>query len=566
MMNKYVVELNDSDLICQICMGEIFCPMIANDGGVYCENCIVEWFKKNTNSPNFAMIKDGMDKKYIKCKLFSNIYRSINGMNCLYFDDLLDCPATLFDGKKNALKIMEIIDANYRDKRDSEMWKLTKIFSNEKMIKYLIKNISSDWKGIQKWGLIHYVCRLGSLKMIKYYVKRGADLEAIDCDEWRPIHYICGDSNILCSSDQLKAIRYLVDLGVDMEALTDKKYKPIHYVCSDNNNMCSSDQMEAIRYLVEQGIRLEAENNEKMRPIHFICSDLNKMCSSDQMEAIKYLIERGVETDFRCDGKLPLISACSEQNNMCSADQLELIKYLIDRKIDFNEKGRWGPMHFVCSSQNNLHSSDQLEAIKYMIKKDVDMDRMDGNRWRPIHYVCSYDQHNLCQPDQLEALRCLVRHGVLMDVENNDGEKPLDQLMTTGHKHSNEYVEMMRLFCKTNQKFNFFELNFEFLKETNFIEPKNRRYMIEFIIDNAVKNDRSEQTIRRILISEKERLHSISKDTYYHYINAMIKNVIKYSQIGDDLREIFNIIRTNVRDTKHMTKENYEKTIKILKL
>jgi ankyrin repeat protein len=45
--------------------------------------------------------------------------------------------------------------------------------------------------------------------MIKYIIDKGVDLECVDNDGWKPIHYICRYSTP-------KIIKYIIDKGVDV--------------------------------------------------------------------------------------------------------------------------------------------------------------------------------------------------------------------------------------------------------------------------------------------------------------------------------------------------------------
>jgi ankyrin repeat protein len=530
-MNKYVVELDESDLICQICMGNLFQPMIASDGGVYCESCIAEWFKKNTNPPQF---NKSNDKKYFKCKLFMGIYKSIDRIGCLCLDDLVDCPDVLYNDKKNATRIMGIIDAYYQNLKETDILKFTKIFCNKKMIKYLIKNTDSEWKGMHDLKLIHYLCRFGSWKMIKYYIKKGADLEAVDCDKWRPIHYICCDQNNLNSKDQLKAIKYLADREIAKTSNIGNDLVTINYICSHENNLCSTDQLVAIKYLADIGINMEIKDSNGWKPIHYICSDSNNLCSADQLVAIRYLAEKGC--------------CLKEKNN-----------------------GVRPPIHYICSVQNNMCSSDQLEAIRYLVDRGVCMDAKDCDEWNPVRYICSIMNNNMCNPDKLQAMQYLFDHGALLD-DPLDGA--IDYLKNLDC--SIERIKMLQLIDPTNRHIvvNFLKLTesnlFKYFDERTHIDPKNRRYVVEMIIKCTIEHNIAKQSLKTIImdilsgIGKNSILSLVSKTTYYHVINILIISSIKNSKIGDDLREIFNVIRTNVRNTKHMSKDNYDRTIKML--
>ena len=67
------------------------------------------------------------------------------------------------------------------------------------------------------------------------------DLECIDNNNWRPIHYICKFSTP-------EMIKYIIDKGVDLECKTNENWRPIHYICSYSTP-------EMIKYIIDKGAK-----------------------------------------------------------------------------------------------------------------------------------------------------------------------------------------------------------------------------------------------------------------------------------------------------------------------
>jgi ankyrin repeat protein len=67
--------------------------------------------------------------------------------------------------------------------------------------------------------ILHHACKSGSNVMIEYLVGIGCDIEATNCEGWRPIH-------IACMSQTLDTIRFLLSKGVNVLAKTNKGVKP----------------------------------------------------------------------------------------------------------------------------------------------------------------------------------------------------------------------------------------------------------------------------------------------------------------------------------------------------
>lgn len=68
--SRKFVEIDDADLRCSICTFAYEDPVITDTGGVYCEECITEWFKTNSTDPLTNVV---VSKKLIPCATIKSI-------------------------------------------------------------------------------------------------------------------------------------------------------------------------------------------------------------------------------------------------------------------------------------------------------------------------------------------------------------------------------------------------------------------------------------------------------------------------------------------------------------
>jgi hypothetical protein len=527
-MTELTVCMDRSDLSCPICMDDLFNPVVAMDGLLYCEKCIIEWFLTNSHCPNG--LNNGTKKQWVKCNFLTDMYKLANPLGCMTIDDLVvlstDSVAVdmLCRKKRNCENLIDVIGGYDYLKIEDGDDKLKQIFSNKKLVKYLIKNVDAEWAG--KCGsrkLIHYVCRFASLKLIKYAIRlKKWDLETMTGKDWRPIHYACSCSNVLNSSDQMKMIRYLVERGVDLEAKNNEGMRPIHFVCGSVTNLCSSDQVEMIRYLAERGVCLEEKDREDWKPIHYVCS---------------------------CE------------NNLCSTDQAEMIRYMMDRKVcmeSVNDEGIC-PQHIVFSGNNYLSSSDYLSIAIHMMDRKIDLTIKDNMGLTPIDYL--YETNKLRDDDFLKLWEYMTGNGHKFDISKFLSKSPYSP--TTQFEIFMELDDYMIMEYTINPDDLTECCFFKFINETVHINQKYRNIVSDMLVMSLISlmDGSIMQRVQKFMkcIGNNKVIKRISKTTYYHIVYSLINGIILVSTIEDDLQEIFSIVMQDIRSTKYISDSDFNK-------
>lgn len=78
--------------------------------------------------------------------------------------------------------------------------------------------------------LLHYICSFGTEDMIIFLAEKYPSLiNSKSNDGSTPLHSICSTKN------KLKAVEYLINKGADINAMDKNKYKPFHYAIKYNN-------------------------------------------------------------------------------------------------------------------------------------------------------------------------------------------------------------------------------------------------------------------------------------------------------------------------------------------
>ncbi|RYG46611.1 ankyrin repeat domain-containing protein, partial [archaeon] len=63
-------------------------------------------------------------------------------------------------------------------------------------------------------------------------MRQGANVEAVDWNSWRPIHWACLSGSVAC-------LRVLLEAGADMEAADQRRMTPLHVACEEDQVECA---------------------------------------------------------------------------------------------------------------------------------------------------------------------------------------------------------------------------------------------------------------------------------------------------------------------------------------
>ena len=127
-------------------------------------------------------------------------------------------------------------------------------------------------------NLIYYVCRYGTLNMLKSIAGLGADLNKVMHNGQMPIHMVI-------ERREMDMFNYLLECNVDVESMNGKGRRPLH--CAIRYGT-----LEMFTRLVECGVYLTPTDIYGNQPMHY-------MRPEDKATILKYLNERGIS--LGCD-------------------------------------------------------------------------------------------------------------------------------------------------------------------------------------------------------------------------------------------------------------------------
>jgi ankyrin repeat protein len=120
------------------------------------------------------------------------------------------------------------------------------------------KCINLDCPGISGRHLIHRMCWINNLDIVKCLVTNGADVNCVDNWGWHPIHEACRNGD-----GALELVKFLVANGADVNCADIWGNRPIHLACDQGDKA-----LELVKFLMESGADVNCTNLYGRNPIN----------------------------------------------------------------------------------------------------------------------------------------------------------------------------------------------------------------------------------------------------------------------------------------------------------
>ena len=244
---------------------------------------------------------------------------------------------------------------------------------------------------------LHFLCKLGILEGVKYFIEMYGNVEARDESGRTPLH-------IACKNGHIDVSEYLIlECGCDKEAIDNEQNTPLFTACWNN-------QTAMVKHLVSRfGCKSDIRDTKGLTPLHITCAkgytditeylinqcgcdkeDRNNelqftplfyACLTGQADTVKLLVSK-----FRCNLDITDDKKCTPLHAACFSGYQQLFLYLIN-ECGFSPEvtdvaKQWTPLHFACSGGH-------LEIIKHLVTKcGCDIEARDIRQRTPLHIAC----------------------------------------------------------------------------------------------------------------------------------------------------------------------------------
>lgn len=297
--------------------------------------------------------------------------------------------------------------------KDTSIKELQNAVENKdfRKVKYLVQNGANlNVKGeaglsMLHWAVLNPECRVISaskgavhglrpqttqysdsiLKLVKYMVDHGLDVNARDDFDRTPLHF----------AHDIEVVKYLVEHGADLSVRDDVGRTPVQH-CSD---------LKVVKYMVEHGANVSTKDNSGVTMLHSVCCD----SEHTSVALLEYLLGCGLDINAKTkSGNTPLHYA----------DSVKVVKYLVNHGANINAKNSCGatPLLEAAKYMN-------LELVKCLVELGADVNVKEKSEgfipeiegFTPLHYAAL----------DMELVKYLVEHGADINAKNSAGKTPL---------------------------------------------------------------------------------------------------------------------------------------------
>src|SRR6267142_81384 len=298
---------------------------------------------------------------------------------------------------------------------------------------------------------LHLVAREGHVKVARFLVKRGADMEARDSSGRTPLHKVSewghvelarllvehaaiaavqdlsGRTPLHLASEggHVELARLLVENGANVTVQDSNGRTPMHWVsdrghaeparlliehgadvtAQDSDRLAPlhwaslRDDVELARLLVEHGADMSAQDSDRRTPLHWASL-------RGYVELARLLVEHGADMAARdVDGRTPLHRASE-------GGHLKLAQLLVEHGADMaaQDADGWTPLHRASSWAH-------VKLVQFLIERGADAAARDSNGRTPLHRATERNHVSLA--------RLLIEHGVDIEAQDSYGRRPL---------------------------------------------------------------------------------------------------------------------------------------------
>ena len=189
-------------------------------------------------------------------------------------------------------------------------------------------------------GLLHIACKKNNVDLVKYLVDNGADINRLECLNFRTP--LC----IACENNNVDLVKYLVEHGADINK-ADGLGTPLSIACSRGN-------LAIVEYLVEHGADINKAAEFE--------TPLSEACSRGNLAIVEYLVEHGANVDQKDNlGQAPLHIACENSNK-------DLVEYLVEHGANVRQKACWDSTPWDRTPLYIARKKGNKDIVEYLVE------------------------------------------------------------------------------------------------------------------------------------------------------------------------------------------------------
>ncbi|WP_341815922.1 ankyrin repeat domain-containing protein [Wolbachia endosymbiont (group B) of Idaea biselata] len=257
------------------------------------------------------------------------------------------------------------------------------MFGSLKVVKYFIneKYFNLDELGEQCESPLAYAIKFDQLSVIKYLIKKGADVKLLDDEEIMHLFYYAFEPG------NLDIAQYLVRNLNGVNLRSEGGESLLHYAA-----MYGSSYI--VEYLVQNGANVNLPDHDGKSPLCYALM-------SGDLDIIKYLLKNGANVNLPDhDGKSPLYYAAT-------SGDLDIVKYLVQNGANVSLRDENIITLLFCAVKDGA-----LNVIKCLVEIGVDINQCDKYHFRPLYYIAVNGD--------LDIVKYLVQNGANVSLRDEN--------------------------------------------------------------------------------------------------------------------------------------------------
>ncbi len=326
-------------------------------------------------------------------------------------------------------------------------------------VKLLLNKSNVDDADDSDKTVLHWACRNGHIKIARYALEKGANIEAKNETGWTPLCYaaqkghldivkllLSKDANIKSHEDnklsalhlavgknQHKIAQYLIEQGLPVDIKDRWKYTPLHWAARENHAKC-------VHLLIEHGANINAQDKYGNTPIFraaekghdAIVQILLENGANKTIENKKHKTSAQVAQDKHHLNTSRIISSFSPTPITPSpSTSIMSTKIIQPAKSSLASKAASSKLNKL-EDIFQLIINNNIPAIKHAIKQNKTvLSLLDSQKNSPLHHAV---QHG-----NLEITKLLIEAGCDNECTNDEGNSPFHLAAQFGQKNIIKY-------------------------------------------------------------------------------------------------------------------------------